>query len=306
MWLGVPDDEARRTLNEALDLGLSFIDTALAYGDGHSEQLIAGVLASRKGNANAVVATKIPPKDYIWPGKASTALGKTFPASHVTSCVEESLRNLRTDALHLEQLHVWHDAWLDSPEWPETRAAMTRLKEQGKVVHWGISVNDHAPETAMRLLEDPVIDSVQVIYNVYDRSPERGLFDLAGRRGLGVIVRVPLDEGALTGAIGPASVFPAGDWRNGYFRGGRKREAARRAEALKGLLGEEARTLPELALRFCLSRTEVSTVIPGMRRPEHARANASVSDGRLLSPALLERLKPHAWDKNWYASEESV
>jgi aryl-alcohol dehydrogenase-like predicted oxidoreductase len=179
---------------------------------------------------------------------------------------------------------------------------MVRLKEQGKVLHWGVSINDHAPETAMRLLADPIIESAQIIYNIYDRSPEREFFDLARKRDLGVIVRVPLDEGSLAGAIGPGTTFAPGDWRNHYFRGGRRREAHERAEALKALLGEEAGTLPELALRFCLSRPEVSTVIPGMRRPEHARANAAVSDGRLLSPALLDRLKGHAWNKNWYGS----
>ncbi len=112
---------------------------------------------------------------------------------------------------------------------------------------------------------------------------------------------MPFDEGALTGAIGPDTVFPADDWRNRYFAGDRKAEAAKRCAALKPLLGDEAATLPELALRFCLTPPEVSTVIPGMRRPEHARANAGVSDGRPLSRELLGRLAAHAWEKNWYS-----
>ena len=302
MWRGVGDEEGRKALHRALDLGVDFIDTALAYGDGHSERLIAEVLAERSDRRPVVVATKIPPMDYVWPGRSSTPFAKVFPAKHVGKCVETSLRNLKTEALDVQQFHVWHDAWLGAPGWGETRALMVRLREEGKVLHWGVSINDHAPETALRLLADPIVEAVQVIYNIFDRSPERALFDLAREKKIGVIVRVPFDEGALTGAIREETTFPPGDWRAGYFGGKRKVEAARRADALKPLLGEEAHTLPELALRFVLSRAEVSTVIPGMRRPEHAEANAAVSDGRALSPALVERLLAHGWEKNWYGT----
>ncbi len=300
MWLGVEDEEAKRALHRALDLGVDFVDTALVYGDGHSEKLIADVLTERRGRDGVTLATKIPPKDYEWPGRAATPLEDAFPASWVVECVEESLRNLRVEALDVEQFHVWHDAWLASPAWEKTRAAMERLVKEGKVRHWGVSINDHAPETALALLADPLLETAQVIYNIFDRSPERDLFGLAERRDLGVIVRVPFDEGALTGAVGPDTVFPPRDWRNRYFRGERKAEVARKVDALSRLLGDEARTLPELALRFVLSRPEVSTVIPGMRRPAHAEANTAASDGRALSADLLARLAPHAWDKNWY------
>lgn len=301
MWRGTSDDEGAEALRTALDLGVDLVDTALAYGDGHSERLIARVLDASGGRDGVVVATKIPPMDFVWPGRAETPLERTFPATWIVRCVETSLRNLGTDAIQLEQIHVWHDAWLRSPEWPKVRETMERLKRDGKVLHWGVSVNDHAPETAAALAQDPLLESVQLIYNVFDRSPERGMFDLARERGLGIIVRVPFDEGALTGSVGPDTAFPAGDWRHRYFRGDRKAEAARRAAALEPLLGEEASTLAELALRFCLSRPEVSTVIPGMRRPAHARANVAVSDGRVLSGALLDRLTEHAWEKNWYS-----
>lgn len=300
MWLGVADQEAKRAVHTALDLGVDFLDTALAYGDGHSERLLADVLAERSDRDRFVIATKIPPMDHEWPGKATTPLAKAFPLLWVRRCVENSLRNLRAEAIHVEQLHVWNDAWLDHPGWTETRETMEALRKEGKVLHWGISINDHAPESAMRFLEDPLLETAQIIYNIFDRSPEREFFDLARRRDLGVIVRVPFDEGALTGAVGPETVFPEGDWRHRYFGGDRKDEARRRADRLRLLLGDEAGTLPELALRFCLSRDEVSTVIPGMRRPEHAMSNAAASDGRRLSPGLLEQLASHAWDKNWY------
>lgn len=302
LWLGSSDEDARRTLHAALDAGVTFFDTALSYGDGHSERLMGEVLAGAEGGDRLIVSTKIPPMNFEWPASATTPITRAFPARHVIDCVEKSLRNLGVEALQVEQFHVWHDIWLESGAWDETRGAMDRLKREGKVLHWGVSINDHAPETALELLEDPLIETAQAIYNIYDRSPEKDLLTLARDRRIGVIVRVPFDEGALTGSIGPDTQFADGDFRSRYFRGDRKREAARRAGALCELLGAEAATLPELALRFILSRPEVSTVIPGMRRPEHAASNAAVSDGRALSPSLLQRLGDHAWDKNWYGA----
>lgn len=300
MWLGSDDDEGRRALQEALTCGVRFFDTALVYGDGHSEQLIGKVLKDARMRGETVVATKIPPRNMQWPGSGDRSLRETFPARHVVQSVETSLRNLGDEVIQLQQLHVWHDAWLADPEWQETRAAMQRLKEQGKVLHWGISVNAHAPQTALKALKDPLFEFAQVIYNIFDRSPEKDLFPLAKRRALGIIVRVPFDEGALTGAIDATTTFPKGDWRERYFAGSRKDEAGRRAVALGALLGEEAATLPELALRFTLTPPEVSTVIPGMRRAKHVKANASVADGRTLSDALVARLAAHAWEKNWH------
>jgi len=294
MWRGVSDDEGRAAIHAAVEAGVNFIDTALAYGDGHSERVIASA------GVQAIVATKIPPRGGGWPAAASSKIGEVFSAEHVRASTEQSLRNLEMDALDLQQFHVWHDAWLGQPEWEATRREMERLSDDGKVLHWGISVNDHAPETAIKALADPLFKSAQVIYNIFDRSPEVALFDLARARELGVIVRVPFDEGALTGTVRPDTVFPEGDWRHRYFRGDRRAQAARRADDLRRLLGDQVKSLPELALRFVLSRPEVSTVIPGMRRPEHARANAAVSDGRMLGPGLLSALERHAWDKNWY------
>jgi aryl-alcohol dehydrogenase-like predicted oxidoreductase len=294
MWRGVADDDAIAAVHAAVEAGVTFIDTALAYGDGHSERLIA------RARTRAVVATKIPPLDGAWPAAAGSKIAEVFPAHYVRTSTETSLRNLGGDAIALQQFHVWHDAWLEQPGWAATRREMEKLVAEGKVLHWGISINDHAPETALRVLGDPLFESAQVIYNIFDRSPEKELFALARAKNIGIIVRVPFDEGTLTGNIRPDTKFPDGDWRHRYFSGDRRAEAARRADALLPLLGDQANTLPELGLRFVLSRPEVSTVIPGMRRVEHARANAAVSDGRLLDPALLEKLGGHAWAKNWY------
>ena len=303
MWRGVDDADGRKALREAIDQGITFFDTALAYGDGHSERIIGEELKHEIRAGKAIVATKIPPKNRQWPAKASYKLGDVFPANYITQSTEQSLKNLSVDALHVQQLHVWNDVWLRDPEWQASYQQIVRLKEDGKVLHWGISINDHAPESALRALEDPIFETAQVIYNIYDRSPEKALFALAKRKPLGIIVRVPFDEGALTGQIKADTVFPAGDWRAEYFAGDRKAEAERRAKALAGVLDAQVETLPELALRFCLSSSEVSTVIPGMRRPAHVRQNTMASTKGALPAGMLTKLKPHAWDKNWYSED---
>ena len=303
MWRGVDDADGRKALREAIDQGITFFDTALAYGDGHSERIIGEELKHEIRAGKAIVATKIPPKNRQWPAKASYKLGDVFPANYITQSTEQSLKNLRVEALHVQQLHVWNDVWLRDPQWQASYQQIVRLKEDGKVLHWGISINDHAPESALRALEDPIFETAQVIYNIYDRSPEKALFALAKRKPLGIIVRVPFDEGALTGQIKADTVFPAGDWRAEYFAGDRKAEAERRAKALAGVLDAQVETLPELALRFCLSSPEVSTVIPGMRRPAHVRQNTMASTKGVLPAGMLTKLKPHAWDKNWYSED---
>src|SRR3989449_11143368 len=299
-WRGVDDGAGREALRAAVDQGITFFDTALAYGDGHSERLMGQVLKSEIHAGRVVVATKVPPLNEEWPGRAGARLGDVFPARHLAASTEQSLQNLGVEALPLQQLHVWHDAWLNDPEWEASCKGIVRLKREGKVLHWGISINDHAPETALRVLEDPIFETAKVIYNIYDRPPERALFKLAKTKPLGVIVRVPFDEGALTGQIRADTVFPAGDWRAEYFAGDRRAEVERRGKALARLLDDQVQTLPELALRFCLSSPQVSTVIPGMRRAGHVRQNVVAAEKGQLAPAMLSKLEPQAWAKNWY------
>ncbi|HEU5057369.1 MAG TPA: aldo/keto reductase [Kofleriaceae bacterium] len=300
LWQGVDPADAEAALVAALDAGCTFIDTALIYGPGVSERVIGRVLRGRPDRDRVVVASKIPPLDRRWPPDPAVPLAAVFPPAHVVRSVDESLGNLGLDALPLEQLHVWLDRWLDDPTWPDLERAMADLVRAGKVRHWGISANDHAPDTALAALDHPLLETVQVIYNIFDRSPERALLPRAAERQTGVIARVPFDEGALVGAVTASSAFDPRDFRSRYFRGERAAQAAERAERLRPLLGKEAATLAELALRFCLSRPEVSTVIPGARRAAHARANLVAGDGRPLSPGLLAQLAGHAWDKNWY------
>lgn len=295
-WLGGTDSEAVAALRRAIELGLNFIDTALAYGDGHSEQLVGGIL--REAGKTIYVATKVPPKNDLWPAQPGVGINDVFPYEYVMASTEQSLRNLGRDVIDLQQLHVWNPEWTGRDEW---RRAFEDLKKSGKVRFVGVSINDHQPESALDLIRTGLIDTVQVIYNVFDQSPERSLFPLCTERNIGVIARVPLDEGSLTGSITPDTVFPKGDFRDWYFRGNRKAEVAERVEALKKDLSGVAEPLPEVALRFCLSHPAVSTVIPGMRKIRNVDANCRVSDRGPLDEPVMAVLRRHAWNKNYYS-----
>jgi aryl-alcohol dehydrogenase-like predicted oxidoreductase len=295
MWADSDDRESIKALHRAIELGVNFIDTALVYGDGHSERLIGQVLKETK--ENVYVATKIPPKNMVWPALKGIPLKEVFPYEHIINSTEKSLKNLGVDTIDLQQFHVWNDEWALRDEWWE---AIQKLKEDGKIRFFGVSINDHEPWNAIQLIKTGRVDTVQVIYNIFDQSPEDELFPICIEYNIGVIVRVPFDEGSLTGKITPETQFPEGDWRNRYFKGDRKQQVWERVQKLEKLLGEEAKTLSELALRFCLSHEAVSTVIPGMRKVEHVEENCSVSDGRKLSDRMLLELRKHRWVRNFY------
>jgi aryl-alcohol dehydrogenase-like predicted oxidoreductase len=296
LWQGSDDRESVRALHRAADLGVNFVDTALVYGNGHSEKLVGAFVKERK--ERIYIATKIPPKNGRWPANHGSRLADVFPSAHIVNATEASLRNLGVERIDVQQFHVWNDDWTDLPEWYD---ALTRLKSEGKIRSFGISINDHQPANALRLIESGKCDTVQVIYNIFDQVPERELFPACKQRNIGVIVRVPFDEGALTGSITPGSTFPDGDFRRSYFRGNRTLMVAEHVNKLLPLLGNEAATLPELALRFCLHHDAVSTVIPGMRTVPHVESNCAISDGRRLGEQMLGTLRNHAWDKNFYA-----
>ena len=296
MWVGADDDESLRALHRAIDLGVNFIDTALVYGDGHSERLVGQVVRSR--SERVYVATKVPPKNGQWPARPGVPADEVFPAEHVVACAEQSLRNLGLDTIDVLQFHVWSDEWVGQGSWQE---AVARLKEQGKIRFFGISINDHEPHNALRLIETGLVDTVQVIYNIFDQSPEDQLFPACQAHNVGVIVRVPLDEGGLTGRITPETTFPEGDWRHRYFRGERKREVYERVLRIVDDLGITLERMPEVALRFTLSHPAVSTVIPGMRSVRNVEANCRVGDGKGLPPEQVQRLRAHRWVRNFYA-----
>jgi aryl-alcohol dehydrogenase-like predicted oxidoreductase len=296
MWLGADDDESVRALNRAADLGVTLFDTALAYGDGHSEELVGALVRER--DEPLVVATKIPPKNKIWPAPDGIDPDEAFPADYVIECTERSLRNLGLDAIDLQQFHVWSDEWVGRGSWLD---AVEQLKSDGKIRAFGVSINDHQPANALRLIESGAVDAVQVIYNVFDQSPEDELLPACAEHGVGVLARVPFDEGSLTGNIGPDTEFPEGDFRNHYFRDGRKRQVAEHVQAILDDLGLEREQLPEVALRYILSQPAVSSVIPGMRSVRNVERNAALGDGQGLPDEQAAALKRHRWERNFYA-----
>jgi len=294
-WVGADDDESIRALHRAIDLGCNFIDTALAYGDGHSERLVGEVVRARSETVH--VATKIPPKNRIWPARPGTPVAEAFPADHVIACTERSLANLGLDAIDVQQFHVWSDEWVGEGDWLD---AVRKLKEQGKIRYFGISINDHEPRNALRLIETGVVDTVQVIYNMFDQSPEDELLPACEKHNVGVIVRVPFDEGGLTGRVTPETTFPEGDFRESYFRGDRKKEVYERVRRIASDLGIGLEDMPEAALRYVLSHPAVSTVIPGMRSVRNVERNMAVGDGKGLPEELAAKVKPYRWVRNFY------
>jgi len=314
LWLDADDNESVRAIHHAIDLGVNFIDTALVYGNGHSEELVGRVLAERGYKQNSAhayvgpstgggktreageiyVATKIPPLNRRWPAKKGTPFHDAFTYDHIIASTEASLRNLKLDFVDLQQFHVWDDEWAREPEWQD---AIGKLKEDRKIRFVGISMNSHESENGIEAAKSGLVDAFQVFYNIFDQSPERNLFAFCKENDIGLIARVPFDEGSLTGNLTMETVFADGDFRKSYFVPDIRRKLIDRAEELKHHLGTEASTLPELALRFVLHDAAVATVIPGMRTEGHVEANCAVSDGRRLSNRLLGELKKfHFYD----------
>jgi aryl-alcohol dehydrogenase-like predicted oxidoreductase len=296
-WRGANDEESVKALNKAIDLGLTFIDTALGYGDGHSERLVGQVVRERP--ETIYVSTKIPPKNLKWPAPAGISAEEAFPANHIISCTEESLRNLGVDTIDVQQFHVWSDEWVNQGDWLE---AIEKLKKQGKIKYFGVSINDHQPENAIKLIETGLVDTIQVIYNIFEQSPEDKLFPACEKHNVGVIARVPLDEGGLTGRITPESQFDEGDFRNHYFKDERKHEVYNRVQEIVTDLNISNEDMAETSLRYVLSHPSVSTVIPGMRTITNAERNCKVGDGKGLSQESYKKLKAHRWIRNFYQS----
>lgn len=295
MWVGAEDSASLKTLKYARDCGINFFDTALAYGDGHSERLLAQAFGK---SPEVIIASKVPPKNMIWPAQPGSKLPVVFPHKYVMDALHQSLQNLGRDHVDVYQFHVWSDDWADQEEWQRTAREM---RSSGKVRQVGISINDHQPTNALKALKTGLVQTVQVIYNIFDQSPEDELFGYCHESGIGVIARVPFDEGALTGKITPETKFAEGDFRNVYFAGDRKQQVWDRAQAIAKDTGTTLADLPTLALRFCLSHPAVSSVIPGMRREEHVRANAAASDQAPLDKKTMDALRRHRWVRSFYA-----
>ncbi|MGA2033569.1 MAG: aldo/keto reductase [Thermoguttaceae bacterium] len=291
-WSGSDDRQSRAALQQAVDLGCNFFDTAWAYGAGKSEQLL-GQLLRANPHKKLYTATKIPPRNRQWPARPEYSLDDCYPPDHVEEYVRDSLKNAGLDSFDLVQLHTWNDAWLADHRWI---AKLSELKEKGLLGAVGLSLNRWEPFNGVQAVESGLVDAVQVIYNIFDQNPQDELFPACRRHGVAVIARVPFDEGTLTGTLTLESRFPADDWRSTYFVPENLAASVERAGRLRSLV-PAGMTMPELALRFILAEPTVSTVIPGMRKPAHVLANLTASDGVALAPALLGELAKHRWDR---------
>ena len=293
-WTGSEDAKSLAALDRSVELGCNFFDTAFAYGDGHSEQLLGKTLKRHAGR-KLYVATKVPPKNRVWPGKASTPIAQVFPYDYIIEMTERSRANLGVSRIDLQQLHVWSDAWVEDDGW---KRAAADLKPKGLIEGFGISVNRWEAENVLKALDTGLVDAVQVVYNIFDQAPEDRLFPACERLDVAVIARVPFDEGSLTGTLTPTDTWPQGDWRNLYFTPANLAQAVRKVDALRPLVPAGS-SLADLALRFILHHKAVSTTIPGMRSLSHVDANIAASDAPPLGADLIAALRGHRWERDW-------
>jgi aryl-alcohol dehydrogenase-like predicted oxidoreductase len=291
-WTGSDDDQSLASMQLSIGLGCNFFDTAWAYGEGKSDGLLGEVMQRNSGK-RIYAASKIPPANEKWPALPSYKYSNVFSASHVFKYADMIRKQLRVDTIDVLQFHVWDDSWTDEPEF---RATVEKLKKDGWIRFFGLSINRWEPENGIKALRTGLVDAVQVIYNIFDQSPEDELFPLCKEMNIGVIARVPFDEGSLGGKMTMETEFPKDDWRSGYFGPENLRPTIDRVEKLKKILPPEM-TLPEMALRFILSHPVVSTTIAGMRKPEHVKMNIAASDAGPLDKNLLAELKKHRWDR---------
>ncbi|MCK5440686.1 MAG: aldo/keto reductase [Maribacter sp.] len=291
-WKESDDIQSAKSLDLAVENGVNFFDTAWGYGEGHSEKLL-GQLVRRHPGHKLYTASKIPPKNFQWPGKPEYKFEDSYPIEHIIEYTDKTLSNLGLEQIDLMQLHTWDDVWADREEW---QRAIEDLKSAGKVVAMGISMNRWEPENGIKALKTGKLDAVQVIYNIFDQAPEDVLFPLCEELDIAVIARVPFDEGTLTGNITKETTFPEGDWRGTYFVPENLNSSAERADALRPVV-PEGMTMAEMALRFIAMNKTVGTMIPGMRKERNVLANTAISDGKGISKELLSALKKHRWDR---------
>jgi aryl-alcohol dehydrogenase-like predicted oxidoreductase len=291
-WSGSSDAESLASLDRAIELGCNFFDTAYAYGEGHSERLLGETL-KKHASTQLYAATKVPPKNRQWPGKAEYRIADVFPADYIAEYAEKSLANLGVETIDLLQLHVWNDAWADDEGW---QRAAERLKNRGLIHAFGISVNRWQPANVLRALDTGLVDAVQVVYNVFDQNPEDELFPYCREHDIAIIARVPFDEGSLTGTLTADMTWPEGDFRNLYFKPGNLKATVERVERLRPAV-PSGMTLPELALRFILESPDVSTVIPGMRKLANVEANMAASGREPVASEVMAELRGHRWER---------
>lgn len=289
-WSGSDDEESLESLQRAVDLGCNFFDTAFVYGNGRSENLLGKLIRNNPGK-KIYTATKVPPKNMQWPTLPEYSLEDCYPPEHIEEFVHKSLENAGLESFDLVKLHTWNDDWTDADGWSDK---FNELKSQGLIGAVGISINRWEPWNGVRAVRSGKIDSVQVIYNIFDQNPEDDLLPACKEMNVAVIARVPFDEGTLTGTMTKETKFPEDDWRSHYFAPENLIPSVERADALRPLIPEGS-NMAEMALRFILSNETVSTIIPGMRKLKNVESNIRASDLGPLPEDLVSELKNHRW-----------
>lgn len=302
-WGGQDDAESIAALNKAIDLGVNFIDTAQGYGDGRSERVIAQVLKER--SERIYVATKTSPDAGPWPPSPYCQAEQRYSEDYLRANVEQRLTNLGTDCIDVLQLHTWTRAWNNDPVPLEILA---RLRDEGKLRLIGLSTPEHDQNSVIDLMRQGLVDVVQVIYNLFEQEPAAELLPVAAETGTAIIGRVVFDEGALTGKYQAGHRFPADDFRSNYFAGDRLDRAVSRVEEIRRDIAEaglaDSHTLADVAIKFVLAHSSVSTVIPGIRNVEQAQLNTTACEKPDLPDALVERLHRHNWLRAfWYSGK---
>ncbi len=305
-WDAPDESESMKALYRFVELGGNFIDTAWVYGrvdepgdeaGKHCSEELIGEFIKQSGNRDKlIIASKIPGKNRKWPAWYGVPISEVFPKGYIEEMVDSSLKSLGIETLDLMQFHVWQDQFAEEDDWKEE---IQNITKKGKVKHWGISINDHQPSNCLKTLDTGLIETVQFIFNIFHQKPTERLLPYAKANNIGLIARVPRDEGGLTGRLTLESKF-TDDMRSQYFSPDRLKEFIPRLKKLEALLGDQASSISELALRYILSFDEVSSVIPGTRKVKYVDENVAVSDGHKLSDKLMSELKNHAWERNFY------
>ncbi len=298
-WGKQNDLDSKQALDVAVDHGINFIDTALGYGNGKSERIIAEVLKDRR--EEITVATKIPPVEGHWPPTPYCKVEERFPERHIRKTVDICRKNLDTDCIDILQLHTWTRAW---NRYPKPLDILHKLKSEGIIKNIGISSPEHDQNALVFLIKEGYLDTIQIIYNIFEQEPAAELLPLAAENNVGVIVRVAFDEGILTGKYRPNHVFSDDDFRSRYFQGDRLKRSVGRVERIKAEFSESNFTMPQLALKFVLAHPAVSTVITGIRNKSQAIQNAQVSDLPDITGNMIMKLRNHAWLRSfWYSGK---
>lgn len=295
-WFGDLDErEAIRSLHYALDHGVTFIDTARAYGE--SEAVVGRALRTWTGE-RPVVATKVESLGSRRRWGIPVPVEDAFPRGQVRRSAEQSLRELGVDSLDLLQLHIWWPTWGVEGHWADE---LRQLRADGLIRHIGVSIPDHRSDMALPLVASGLVESVQTVINIFDPLALDNLVPACLENGVAVIARCVLDEGGLTGAITQETSFPREDYRHGYFDGTVPRTVyLAKVDQLRQFVPDYASSLASLALKFVTKAPGVTTALTSMHHSVHATANIAAIDEPELPDDVFDILRTrHRFIKNF-------